>query len=131
MTGQVKEEILTRFGELGVRVKDGTLSFHPVLLRPRDFRRDPGTYRFFDLDGIARSINIPAGALVFTYCQVPVVYELNNGDAWIRVTTGDGVSSTEPGSRLDAKTSEIVFARRGEIVRIDVGVPEHSLVNLD
>ena len=33
MTGQVKEEILTRFGELGVRVEEGAIVFEPVLLR--------------------------------------------------------------------------------------------------
>ena len=32
MTGQVKEDILSRFGELGVTVKNGQLSFDPVLL---------------------------------------------------------------------------------------------------
>ncbi|MBP2681537.1 MAG: hypothetical protein H6Q78_1400, partial [Candidatus Krumholzibacteriota bacterium] len=30
MTGQVKEEILTRFGELGVRIEDGVVAFRPV-----------------------------------------------------------------------------------------------------
>ena len=32
MTGQVKEEILTRWGELGLRVRDGRVHFDPVLL---------------------------------------------------------------------------------------------------
>lgn len=32
MTGQVKEEILTRWGELGLRVRDGLVHFDPVLL---------------------------------------------------------------------------------------------------
>ncbi|MEZ4646669.1 MAG: hypothetical protein R3E31_28750 [Chloroflexota bacterium] len=35
MTGQVKEEILTRWGELGVFVQDGVLHFAPTLLRSR------------------------------------------------------------------------------------------------
>ena len=33
MTGQVKEEILTRRGELGISVKNGSLCFNPTLLR--------------------------------------------------------------------------------------------------
>jgi hypothetical protein len=32
MTGQVKEEILTRWGELGLRMKQGRVCFDPVLL---------------------------------------------------------------------------------------------------
>ncbi|MBN2566187.1 MAG: hypothetical protein JXB46_10800, partial [Candidatus Eisenbacteria bacterium] len=37
MTGQVKEEILTRFGELGVSVEDGVVSFRPTLLESGEF----------------------------------------------------------------------------------------------
>ena len=41
MTGQVKEEILTRFGELGLRVEDGRLCVLPGLLAPEAlFGRD-------------------------------------------------------------------------------------------
>ena len=37
MTGQVKEDILSRFGELGVRVSDGTLGFDPTILHVNEF----------------------------------------------------------------------------------------------
>jgi hypothetical protein len=33
MTGQVKEDILCRWGELGIRVKNGAITIDPVLLR--------------------------------------------------------------------------------------------------
>ena len=33
MTGQVKEDILSRFGELGLRVKEGRLCFDFTLLK--------------------------------------------------------------------------------------------------
>lgn len=54
MTGQVKEEILTRWGELGLRVRDGQVHFQPVLL---------------DLAEIP-----PEGALSFTWAAVPYAY---------------------------------------------------------
>ncbi len=54
MTGQVKEEILTRWGELGLRVRDGLVHFQPVLL---------------DLAEIP-----PDGALRFTWAGVPCAY---------------------------------------------------------
>src|SRR5690606_32056530 len=41
MTGQVKEEILTRFGELGVTVADGIVTFAPRLLAQSEFLREP------------------------------------------------------------------------------------------
>ncbi|NNF67140.1 MAG: hypothetical protein HKM98_06495, partial [Gammaproteobacteria bacterium] len=37
MTGQVKEELLTRLAELGVRVSDGAVNFDTSLLRAREF----------------------------------------------------------------------------------------------
>ena len=54
MTGQVKEEILTRWGELGLRVRDGLVQLQPVLLDAHE---------------------LPAGgALHFTWAGVPYVY---------------------------------------------------------
>ena len=37
MTGQVKEEIITRFGELGIRIREGTLKIDPRLLQTSEF----------------------------------------------------------------------------------------------
>ncbi|MCP5270421.1 MAG: hypothetical protein H6932_04240 [Burkholderiaceae bacterium] len=45
MTGQVKEEILTRWGELGLRMQGGQARFDPVLLDPAEVPLD-GVLRF-------------------------------------------------------------------------------------
>jgi hypothetical protein len=127
MTGQVKEEILTRFGELGVRVQNGLVGFDPVLLRRNEFLVEPGTYRFFDLAGTPRSIHVPAGALAFSYCQVPVVYILSRGEAWVRVTMPDDVVSERAGCWLTPSDSDTLSGRLGGISRIEVGVPERRL----
>ena len=37
MTGQVKEEIITRFGELGLFIKNGKIIFNPYLLKKTEF----------------------------------------------------------------------------------------------
>jgi hypothetical protein len=44
MTGQVKEEILTRWGELGLRVRDGRVLFQPVLLDPIELAAPGGLH---------------------------------------------------------------------------------------
>jgi hypothetical protein len=75
MTGMVKEEIVTRLGELGVFIKGGQLCFEPVLLRPTEFLATAAEYQYVDVAGKAQSIMLPAGALAFTVCQTPVVYE--------------------------------------------------------
>jgi hypothetical protein len=130
MTGQVKEEIITRFGELGVMVQRGCAIFRPMLLRKAELLKEPDIFRYYDLGGTARSIDLRAGSLAFTFCQVPVVYELVRDDAWIRITMSDGKSTTLACDRLDADLSRALFDRTGVISRIDVRVPEGKLHNL-
>jgi hypothetical protein len=127
MTGQVKEDILVRLGELGVRVEEGTVGFDPTLLRPTEFLKKAGIYRFYDLDGRSQSIEVPVAGLAFSFCQVPIIYELTSDDHWIRTTNRNGSSSFHQGNRLDADQSRALFERLGEISRISVGVPEHRL----
>jgi hypothetical protein len=121
MTGQVKEEILTRLGELGVQVEEGRVRFRPMLLRPGEFLRQAGTYRYFDVAGEAREIAVPAGGLAFSCCQVPVIYESSEEES-ICVTARDGTASRRPGDRLTAEESRALFDRRGTVSRIDVRV---------
>jgi len=127
MTGQVKEEILTRFGELGVQVEGGTVRFRPLLLRRREFRRDPGTYHYFDVAGRERTLEVPAGGLAFSVCQVPVIYRLGALETGLRVTAHDGTSVTVAGDQLDAERSQALWARTGSLAKIEVNIPEHLL----
>lgn len=53
LTGQVKEDILCRIGELGVFVRAGRISFEPLLLRRAEFLAEPGILQCFDLSGRA------------------------------------------------------------------------------
>jgi hypothetical protein len=108
-------------------VEDGAVRFRPVLLRRSEFRAAGAAYDACGLGGTLRRLEVPRGALAFSFCQVPVLYTLSRDGAWIRVTAGDGASSTRPGDRLDAATSRALFERRGGIARIEVGVPEESL----
>jgi hypothetical protein len=118
MTGHVKEMILTRLGELGIRVEGGTVSFQPVLLRDGEFLAQAAEFRFIDVNGTARTIDLSAGSLAFTYCQVPVIYERSEEGARIRIVFEDGSSAEHPGNRLDARSSAELFARSGRIARI-------------
>jgi len=127
MTGQVKEEILTRLGELGVRIGDGIIRFKPTFLRRKEFLEKEDTYRYFDMAGRSQSIALPADSLAFTYCQVPIIYRLSDAGE-VRVTM-DGVETTVTGvDCLDDESSRGIFNRTGEIERIDVDVPRSSLL---
>ena len=121
MTGQVKEEILTRLGELGVTVKQGALQFEPILLRPEEFLPKPGRFTYINVQGDQQSMQLPAGSLAFTFCQTPIIYS-RNGAAAIEVTFADSQQETIAGSRLDADTSRHIFDRDGQVRQVSVMV---------
>ena len=128
MTGQVKEEILTRFGELGVRVAGGRVSFRPTLLRPQEFLSEPREFRYLDLDGEWQSLELPAGSLAFTWCQVPVVYRLAKGRArGVTLVLGDGETRHYPDATLDADDSAALFQRSGRVRRITLDLSPNQL----
>jgi hypothetical protein len=74
MTGQVKEEILTRWGELGLRVQGGRIRFCPVLTDPAEVPE--------------------GGALAFTFRRVPWRIAIGARTA-LRVQRADGWHEAE------------------------------------
>jgi hypothetical protein len=124
MTGQVKEEILTRQGELGIQVENGTLSFRPILLRSTGLLAEEKEFEYFDIHGESRSIPLPSQSLAFTICQVPVIYKRVSGMARIGITFADGSTTMETGQTLGVPLSEEIFARSGRIVGINLEIPE-------
>jgi len=121
MTGQVKEDILSRFGELGVFVRNGRLEFHPHLLRRAEFLEQAEAFHYVNVQSEKQQIPLEEGSLGFTYCQVPIVYELA-GQNSVEVMYQDGPSDHFESAELDASVSEKVFGRTGEVRRIVVRV---------
>ena len=126
MTGQVKEEILTRWAELGIQVNHGTLEFAPKLLRRSEFFSEPQDFVFADVNGAPQTWQLPAESLVFTYCQIPVCYRLADA-ASITIENVFGAARTIAGSGLSRADSHEVFSRSGEITRLTVAIPRTGL----
>jgi hypothetical protein len=122
MTGQVKEEILTRWGELGVMVDDGAITFDPVLLREHEYLADDTVFSYVDADGRDQSIDLAAGSLAYTFCQVPVVYT-RGGEASTLVRYADGREELHTGNSLPPEIAALLFTRSGAVVRIEVQTP--------
>ncbi|MEM1447361.1 MAG: hypothetical protein AAGF84_14985 [Planctomycetota bacterium] len=120
MTGQVKEEILTRLSELGVRIDRGQIVFRPTLLRQREFLETDAVWQTVDVHGQLQTINLSAGSLGFTYAQVPIVLHPGPSETSITFKMDDGSTVTQPGDTLDAAHSAMLFNRTGQITQIDV-----------
>ncbi|MBN1872709.1 MAG: hypothetical protein JXA33_00640 [Anaerolineae bacterium] len=121
MTGLVKEEILTRMGELGMMIVDGQLTFTPLLLRDTEFLPEATTFAYIDVSGISRSLPLPSGALVYTFCQVPVVY-VASCEEKMDIYGADGQVWQMAGLTLDAATSRHIFQRDGVIKQVTVHI---------
>jgi hypothetical protein len=126
MTGQVKEDILCRFGELGVFVKNGKLYFNPCLLRKDEFLSTAKTFHYVDIDFNPKSIDLIPNSICFTYCQIPIIYQISNQQS-IEIIYNDNTQIMFDALTLDNKTSKQVFERTGEIGQIIVGVLESDL----
>ncbi|HUA38112.1 MAG TPA: hypothetical protein VMA35_06895 [Candidatus Sulfopaludibacter sp.] len=122
LTGQVKEDVLCRFGELGVGVREGCIHFEPQLLRREEFLSSPATFSYFDVASRARKLRLKTGALAFTYCQVPVVYQLAP-KPFLTIVLADGQRQREEVRSLNQENSRAIFERTGMIKLITAGVP--------
>ncbi|MDU8885655.1 hypothetical protein RXV94_05750 [Yeosuana sp. MJ-SS3] len=119
MTGQVKEDILSRRGELGVSVKNGVLQFNPQLLRREEFLKESKVFSYTDLNKEIKTIRLNQDSICFTYCQVPVIYKLSNQNSINVHYTSDMITTFE-NLRLDLTASKKIFERTGEIDHIEV-----------
>ena len=128
MTGQVKEEMMARFAELGIRVSEGEINFDPCLLRPCEFIDTVKVFRFLDVHNQWQELNVPENGLAFTWCQLPLVYRICESQApalTITLANGDSLSLTD--LRLPADLAEAVFKRNGVIEKLELTITSEQL----
>ncbi len=89
MTGQVKEDIISRFFELGVSVHDGQITFCPTMLTDADFKD---------------------GELRFSYCGTEIIYSKKSKDRFAQ--------REKTGLTLSKEQSAHIFARDGQIKQL-------------
>jgi len=128
MTGQVKEDILVRFGELGVSVKEEKLHFNPCLLRKSEFLTNVTVFSYVNNSNETQQLELTKNALCFTYCQIPVIYQIADKKG-LEVVFTDGSNLSFDKLNLDIETSRQVFERTGKVRQIIVSMTENQLVN--
>jgi hypothetical protein len=128
MTGQVKEEILTRMGELGAQVRNGEIHFEPALLKKSEFFGVPHVFKYHDIDGASAEWPLGPDTLAFTFCQVPVCYELSDRVS-ITVEKQDGGSVELHQSFLAKDISSAIFRREGVVRRLRVRLPREFFIS--
>jgi hypothetical protein len=126
MTGQVKEDILVRLGELGVTIKQGCLQFNPGLLKKEEFLSQETIFEYVDIHQEKQQLLMPANALGFTICQVPVVYQIGEQNR-LEAKMSDGTVQSTPQTALDKSLSHEVFNRTGNVDLLTITLTENQL----
>ncbi len=126
MTGQVKEDILSRFGELGIFIHEGKLVFKPDLLRKDEFLDHAKMIKYVDVYHNNHEIEIPENSLCFTIGQIPVIYTIADKSHMKIVYKNDNVKSVD-GLQVPADVSKSIFKRKGEVKYIHAYVEKSIL----
>ena len=120
MTGQVKEEIITRMGELGCTINNGNLIFNPKLLKTSEFLTKSATFSYVNINQKMCEFDLSQNQLAFTYCQVPIVYELKDIKQRISILYTDNEIEIINGDSINKEISSEIFSRSGKIKEVKV-----------
>jgi hypothetical protein len=74
MTGQVKEDILCRIGELGVRIRNGEVHFNNRMIPTEDYLKKSAKLKYYTISGDKKELQLEMGSIAFLYCQTPIIY---------------------------------------------------------
>jgi hypothetical protein len=118
MTGQVKEDIISRFGELGLFVESGKITFNPGLLRRSEFLTAGGNFHCISSVNTEIVVVLEKESLAFTFCQTPVIYKISLKNK-ILITTAESIVERD-GLILDEATSSDIFNRTGHVRQLEV-----------
>ncbi|MEC7567572.1 MAG: hypothetical protein VYA01_01020, partial [Bacteroidota bacterium] len=120
MTGQVKEDILCRWGEFGVYAKGGKLFFNSTIIRTEEYLEEDKEFVFYDVNNKKQILTIPKHALCFTYCQVPVVYHNQSNANGVELVLSNGELKKIDQYHLDPDDAANLFSRNGKISQIHI-----------
>ena len=96
----------------------------------REFIDDPQPFRFLDVDGRWQELTVPAKGLAFTWCQVPVIYRLDeSAEPGVTVTWDNGEDQDLPALALPEDIARQLFQRRGRIRRIELVLTRRQLLS--
>lgn len=127
MTGQVKEDLLVRLGELGLHIRNGSLHFEPVLLQCDDFTTESMELLHADDNHKLTKQPVSSRSIAFTFCHTPITYHLDENalKTTVQVHFRDGSIRTMKEAKLDTALTAQLFERKGFVEHITVTLPAH------
>lgn len=130
MTGQVKEDILSRFGELGVSVSGGKIAFNPCLLKKEEMLSQSKIFRYIDVNQQEKEIALEKESLGFTRCQTPVIYKMADKES-VKIDFSDDNTLEINDLNLSEEVSKMIFERSGKVQRVTVYLKKERLLSFN
>jgi hypothetical protein len=128
LTGQVKEDIISRLGELGIVISRGNIKFETSLLNMEEILQRPQNFDYYTIDGNYRRIFLKENQIGFTFCQVPIIYTFTSEDR-IVVNYEDESFEEMQNVNLNQRISSLIFKRSGEVKLIEVYINKYKKKN--
>jgi hypothetical protein len=92
-----------------------------LLLKKDEFLFAPQKFEYYNINGELRVIDLNKNSLAFTFCQVPIVYNIS-GSNKIHVFYSNGKKQEIKGTTINRELSGQIFARNPGIEKIIVEV---------
>ena len=118
MTGQVKEDLISRMSELGVVVENGVVRFELEAFEARELHQHPFEFRYWDVDQTEKYLAADHG-FAFTFCQTLVLYQ-NGENSKLEVVYADGSTKSGADLVLNEEDSTSLFSRSGKISQLRI-----------
>ncbi len=119
LTGQVKEDVISRLGELGLRVSQGNIVFEPALINTEEILKTSQSFEYYAIAGTLKQIALEKGQLGFTFCMVPFLIHKSSRDM-VTVYYSDGSTEEISGTSLNHRISSLIFSRNGEVEKVEI-----------
>lgn len=127
MTGQVKEDIINRWAELGVSSNRGKLTFEPYILRKSELLTEDSYLSYVDFNDEFQRIKVEKNSIAFTFSQIPVIYTLSQSFS-IVLNMAEGEKKVYKTRELEEQDSKDIFKRKGKVKSIVVNLTQDDFI---
>lgn len=121
MTGQVKEEVITRIAEMGIIVKDGEITFSNLLVDEKEFLTKPRQWCVKNNSNADVTLDLPVGSFAGTHCQTPYIIK-RSSESKVTIYFNNGTQRTFEGNTLPFDYSNMIFRKKDNIRYLEVEI---------
>lgn len=125
LTGQVKEDVIARLGEMSLRVISGHIVFDPALLNEDEILEQEQIFSYCTDRGEMKQLVLCKGQMGFTCCLTPIILTFTDRNR-ISIHYSDNSTEEIDGLSINQRISSLIFSRNGEVDRIEVFLKKNN-----